>query len=130
MRSRAKPTNKTYAGTGERPISISTEKKLDESVAKATIAKEQRITVLEQENARLQLQLEQKREEIEAAEAAAKRAAELKEEADATKLEAAKQLKAAEKAKREAERLQEIVEQAKKELKEEIQAQGQTKDDE
>lgn len=65
MRSRKKPG--AYAGTGERPISIQGEAKLDKAIAEATAKQEQRIRILEQENARLQIQLENKKIEAEEA---------------------------------------------------------------
>lgn len=84
-RNRQKPKSQTYAGTGvSRPVSIKGEKQLDEAVAKATIEREQRVRVLEDENARLQIQLEQTREEAENKAAEAERA---REEAERLKKE-------------------------------------------
>ena len=65
MRSRKKPGSRSFAGTGERPISLKGEAKLDKAIADATEEKKQRIKILEEENARLQVRLEQKQEEIE-----------------------------------------------------------------
>ena len=65
-RNRLKPGNRSYAGTGEAPISIQTENKLEKAVAEATL-NEKRVTILEEENKRLQLQLEQRLEEVERA---------------------------------------------------------------
>lgn len=67
-RARAKPRSQSFAGTGgTRPISIDGEKRLDDAVKEHTVA-EQRISILEEENARLQIQLENKRVELERAE--------------------------------------------------------------
>lgn len=97
-RNRVKPGSRSYAGTGESPISIQTENKLEKAVAEATTNK-QRVTILEDENARLQLQLEQQLEEVERASEEARLAAE---QAAADKAEAEQLLKDAEYAKKQA----------------------------
>lgn len=67
-RARVKPRSQSFAGTGgTRPISIDGEKRLDDAIKEHTVA-EQRISILEEENARLQIQLENKRAELELAE--------------------------------------------------------------
>lgn len=65
MKNRKKPgASASFAGTGERPISIQGEVKLDKAIAESTQEREQRIRVLEQENARLQVQISQRQDEI------------------------------------------------------------------
>ena len=108
-RNRLKPGNRSYAGTGEAPISIQTENKLEKAVAEATL-NEKRVTILEEENKRLQLQLEQRLEDVErAAEEArlvAEKAAADKAEADRLVKEARTAEKAANKILNEAEKVQ------------------------
>ena len=120
-RNRQKPRSQTFAGTGtSRPISIKGEKDLDEAVAKATQEREQRITVLEDENARLQVQLEQKAEEIEDAARQVDDAEKAREEAARLEKEAARKLEEAEAAAEQARRLKNAADKAKQELAEEL----------
>ena len=64
-KNRRKPNSaRSYAGTGVRPISMDGEIALDKAIADNIEQQAQRIKILEEENAKLQLQVEQKQKEI------------------------------------------------------------------
>jgi len=66
MKNRQKPnSSRSFAGTGEAPISINGETALDKAIADNTKEKEVRIAILEEENKKLQLRVEAQEEQIE-----------------------------------------------------------------
>ena len=62
-RNRKKP-GQTFASTGEQPISISAEAALQRAIAEST-EKTEKIRVLEEENATLQIQIQELKKKIE-----------------------------------------------------------------
>lgn len=66
MKNRQKPnSSRSFAGTGEAPISINNESRLDKAIADSTKEKAIRIAILEEENRKLQLRVEAQEEQIE-----------------------------------------------------------------
>jgi len=95
-RNRQKPNSaRTFAAGGERPISINGEVQLDKAIADNTVEK-QKITVLEEENKKLLLEIIEQGEELAAAEEAVEIAYKAQEKAE-------KAVKRAQKAKKKAE---------------------------